>query len=155
MGPVSLVLAAASLVVVYLARGADDRAVPILAWGLFGSLLLSLAIHTAFRPLGRTTPLMLLDGVALYATGLMAICRFDRPRWLYALCAAFVLQCLSHLAYVCFLLSSNAHILSLNVLFALELLALVAGARKTRSRPRARRIAFTDRVRPSLLFQGD
>lgn len=134
MGPVSLSLAVASLLVVFLTRNASDRVVAIAAWCLFASLIASLLVHALCKTTGRATPLMLIDGAALYVTGLMAICRFDGPRWLYALCGALALQCLAHLAYVCDLMSGNAYVLALNVLFAVELLTLVAGGRKASTR---------------------
>jgi hypothetical protein len=130
MGPVSIGLACASLLVIYVTRRASDRTVFALAWSLFASLLISLAVHALFHPMGRATPLMLLDGVVLYVSGLLAICRFDTPRWLYAFCATLVLQCAAHLAYVCEALSGDAYVMALNGLFLAELGALVVGGLK-------------------------
>jgi hypothetical protein len=137
MGFVSLALAGASLVVVYLTRRSKDRAIVVLAWCLLGSLIASLAVHALYHSTQRSTPLMLLDGVALYVTGLMAICRFDGPKWLYVLCGALALQCMAHLAYVSGAMSNNAYVLTLNLLFGLELTTLLVGARKTKARPSA------------------
>ena len=149
MGPVSWALGAACVLVIYLTRRAKDRTVVVLAWGLLASLVLSLAVRTGWQAQGRATPLMLLDGAALYVTGLLSICRFDGPRWLYTLCGAFTLQCMAHMAYVCFLLPVNGYILMLNTLFAVELATLVwggalqgsrndaaGGPKRTRSKPR-------------------
>ena len=127
MGPVSFALGGACVLVICLTRHAKDKTITVLAWGLFGSLVLSLAVRTGWRPQGRATPLMLLDGAALYVTGLLSVCRFDRPKWLYTLCGAFILQCLAHLAYVCLLLPVNGYILLLNTLFGIELATLVWG----------------------------
>ena len=127
MGPVSWALGAACVLVIYLTRRAKDRTVMVLAWGLFATLILSLIVRSCWQGQGRTTPLMLLDGAALYVTGLISVCRFDGPRWLYTLCGAFTLQCMAHLAYVCFLLPANGYILILNTLFAVELATLVWG----------------------------
>ena len=127
MGPVSCALGGACVLVIYLTRHARDRTVTVLAWGLFASLVASLIVRTGWQAQGRATPLMLLDAGALYVTGLLSICRFDGPRWLYTLCGALTLQCMAHLAYVCFLLPVNGYILILNMLFTVELAALVWG----------------------------
>ena len=148
MGPVSCILGAASLAVIYLTRKAKDRTVVILAWGLFASLALSLVIRTGWAPHGRATPLMLLDALALYVTGLLSICRFDGPTWLYTLCGALALQCMAHLAYVFFVLPANLHILTLNVLFAVELAAILAGSQKVQLR------GATWRNRPAVRWMG-
>ena len=127
MGLVSLALTVASLTVVQLTRQARDRSLLVLAWVIFASLVLSLVVHSAFQPHGRATPLMLVDGLTLYVAGLMSVCRFDRPGWLYALCGALALQCTAHAAYVSYLISNNAYILTLNVLFISELGTLLIG----------------------------
>ena len=127
MGPVSLCLVTASALVVLLTRKARDRSLPILAWCLAFSLALSFGARLLHEPAGRATPLMLIDAAGLYATGMMAICRFDTPRWLYAIAAAFLLQCVAHLAYVGELISNNQHILALNALYVTELAALLVG----------------------------
>jgi hypothetical protein len=129
MGPVSLSLAGASFLVILLTRRARDRSIVVLAWCLFASLMISLAVHACYRSAGRPTPLMLLDAAVLYVTGLTAICRFDGPKWLYILCGALALQCLAHLAYVCGLLPNNGYVLVLNLLFTIELGTLLLGSR--------------------------
>ncbi len=129
MGPVSISLAVASALVVVLTRKVQDQSFPMLAWCLMLSLGLSIGVHLVYAPLGRATPLMLIDAAGLYVTGVMAICRFDAPRWLYAICLCFLLQCLAHLAYVTFLISNNVHILVLNMLYLAELAALLFGSR--------------------------
>ena len=134
MGPVSWALGAACVLVIYLTRRTRDRSVAILAWGVLASLILSLVVRTAWQGQGRATPLMLLDGAALYVTGLLSICRFDGPKWLYTLCGAFTLQCMAHFAYVCFILPVNGYILMLNTLFAVELATLVWGGALNGSR---------------------
>ena len=139
MGPVSVSLLAASVLVVLLTRKASDRSFPVLAWCLLISLALSLGVHVRYDPVGRATPLMLIDAAGLYVTGMMAICRFDTPRWLYAICLCFLLQCAAHLAYVSFLISNNVHILVLNTLYVTELAALLAGARRRLVGPSTRR----------------
>ena len=136
MGPVSLCLAAGSALVVVLTRRAKDPSLPILAWCLALSLALSFGAHLIHEPLSRATPLMLIDVAGLYATGMMAICRFDAPQWLYVICAAFTAQCLAHLAYVTGFITNNQHILILNALFITELVALLVGnARQPRPEP--------------------
>ena len=137
MGPVGWALVTASAVVIYVTRRSRDRSVTLLAWFLFLSLVFSLGVRMVWRGDGRATPLMWLDGAALYVTGLLCICRFDGPKWLYLLCTAFLLQCMAHLAYVCFLLPVNAHILILNLLYGVELGALVWGGRRYALHPRS------------------
>jgi hypothetical protein len=148
VGPVSIGLACASLLVIYLTRRAEDRTVVALAWCLFASLVISLAVHAIFHPLGRATPLMLLDGAALYVSGLLAICRFDGPKWLYVFCTALVAQCLAHLAYVCELLGGNLYLMTLNGLFVAELATLVAGS--ARDRPRSPAVGWRRMSVPAL-----
>lgn len=127
MGLVSDGLVAGAALVTALSLGSRDRAVTALALFVTADLLVSLLVHWTLRGLGRSAPLMLMDCVGLYIMCLTAVCRLDRPRWLYGLCLATALQCLSHLLYVAGWISANGHILLLNLLFLAQLGCLVAG----------------------------
>ena len=127
MGPVSASLIALSALVVLATLRSPDRTVPALACYVALDLVASLLVHWTVHGFVRATPLMIVDAAGLYVMGLMAVCRYDRPLWLYGLCAATGLECLSHIAYVTGWVGGDQHTLSLNVLFALQVASLILG----------------------------
>lgn len=127
MGAVSDTLIAASALTTMVSLTSRDRTVTALAGFIVLDLFVSLFVHWTVRGVDRSAPLMLMDCVGLYIMCLAAVCRLDRPLWLYGLCAATALECLSHLAYVVGWIGADGHILSLNLLFVAQLACLLAG----------------------------
>ena len=127
MGPVSVSLIAASVVVVLVTLRSPDRNVPALACYVALDLVASLLVHSTFHGLGRASPLMVVDAAGFYVMGLMAVCRYDRPLWLHALCVATGLECVAHIAYLSGWIVGDQHTLALNLLFAVQVAGLVWG----------------------------
>ena len=127
MGPVSVSLIAVSAALVPATWKSPDRTVPALAGYVALDLVASLLVHWTVHGFVRATPLMIVDAAGVYVMGLMAVCRYDRPFWLYTLCAATGLECLSHIAYVAGWIGGDQHTLSLNALFALQVASLIFG----------------------------
>ena len=128
IGPVAasiLVLSAGAVARTWNSR---DRGVPLLASYVAFGAALSLLIHMTTRGAsGRSSPMMLVDAAGLYGMGLWAVCRLDRPLWLYGLTAVTAAQCGAHLLYVADMIPGDAHTLALNLLFLGQITCLVAG----------------------------
>ena len=127
MGPVSASLIVASALLVLVTWKSPDRNVPALACYVALDLAASLLVHRSVHGLGRASPLMVVDAAGFYIMGLMAVCRYDRPLWLHALCAATGLECVAHIAYLAGGIVGDQHTLALNILFAAQVASLVWG----------------------------
>ena len=132
VGPVGVAVLVLSSGCVVATRKSRDRDVRLLARFIALSAALSLLVHLTVRGAsGRASPMMLLDVAGLYVMGLWAVCRLDRPAWLYALISATAAQCCAHLLYVADLIPGDIHTLALNLLFLAQIGALVGGRYST------------------------
>jgi hypothetical protein len=128
LGPLSAAAVVLSLGAVLATRKASDRTAPLAAGAVAANVVLSLVVGGLLTSkLGRSTSLTLLDGALFYLLGFIAVCRFDRPLWLYALTAVTGLQTLSHAVYVAEVIPGHLHTVSLNILFAVQILCLIWG----------------------------